>query len=116
MSEVAFIRLTKGMVTQVNLADGIIFIPHKWCASKSAYGFYAKRSKKINGHYRSVYLHREIAGCPKGKQVDHINGDTLDNRRENLRIVDQQKNLSNRKGYKPCQKPPTDQSGSRQKR
>lgn len=46
-----------------------------------------------------VQLHRFIVGATERKQhVDHINHDTLDNRRENLRIVDHATNLQNRKG------------------
>jgi hypothetical protein len=44
------------------------------------------------------YLHRWLMTAPKGKVVDHINHDTLDNRRENLRIVDISTNVFNRKG------------------
>ena len=52
----------------------------------------------------STYLHRLISNAPKGKDVDHINGNTLDNRRVNLRIVTRQQNLMNsrprRNGFK----------------
>ena len=41
-------------------------------------------------------LHRYIMNAPEGMVVDHINGDTLDNRKCNLRICTQQENLMNR--------------------
>lgn len=44
---------------------------------------------------KNVYLHRLIMGFPKGKDVDHINHDCLDNRRSNLRVCTRSENLAN---------------------
>jgi len=46
----------------------------------------------------TVRLHDFIMDCPKGMFVDHINHDTLDNRRCNLRLVECKHNDMNRKG------------------
>lgn len=46
----------------------------------------------------NVYLHRLVMGEPKGKMVDHINGNPLDNRRENLRVTTNSQNQMNSKG------------------
>lgn len=40
-------------------------------------------------------MHREIMKCPKNLEVDHINGNGLDNRKENLRLVNTLQNTSN---------------------
>lgn len=66
----------------------------KWSVFKSRNTFYASRNfqRKI-----TLMMHRIILDCPKGMEVDHINGDGLDNRRENLRIATRQQNSSNRK-------------------
>ncbi len=42
-------------------------------------------------------LHRLLMAAPEGTHVDHINGDQLDNRRNNLRVVTPQLNQVNRK-------------------
>lgn len=53
--------------------------------------------------YPSIGLHRFLLGEPSDKWVDHISGDKLDNRRENLRLCDRQGNARNRfKNLKPA--------------
>lgn len=42
-------------------------------------------------------MHRVIMGAQAGEEVDHINGDALDNRKSNLRIATHSQNQSNRK-------------------
>lgn len=42
-----------------------------------------------------LYMHRVIAGAPKGTIVDHVNGDTLYNVCWNLRVGTQSQNLGN---------------------
>lgn len=44
-----------------------------------------------------IYLHRLIMNAPKNTQVDHINHDTLDNRKINLRICTNAQNQFNQK-------------------
>jgi len=50
-----------------------------------------------SGGKRTVYMHREVAQCPKQFQVDHANGNPLDNRKENLRVCTHEENMRNRK-------------------
>jgi len=45
----------------------------------------------------NAQMHKIIMNPPEGFVIDHINGDTLDNRKENLRVVHQSVNMRNRK-------------------
>lgn len=57
---------------------------HRWCWD----GRYPRRN--VGGY--SIRMHRELLGLGRGdpRQGDHINGDRLDNRRANLRILPSQ--------------------------
>lgn len=57
---------------------------------------YAVRTTGNWPNQRTVYLHREVFG-PTPNQVDHINGDRLDNRRANLRAATHTENVRNRR-------------------
>lgn len=46
---------------------------------------------------RTYLMHREVLDAPKELVVDHRNGDTLDNRKQNLRLCTTAENLCNRK-------------------
>jgi hypothetical protein len=45
----------------------------------------------------SIFLHRHLTGANEGTQVDHRNGNGLDNRRFNIRVVTQSVNQRNRR-------------------
>lgn len=83
------IQLTQGQVTLVDEQDFCWLSQHKWCAqwSPRTKSFYAQRGVYPGG--KKILLHREIMGLKKGdpREVHHVNGDTLDNRRSNLKIV-----------------------------
>ena len=54
-----------------------------------------KTKVQRNKERKVIWLHRLITHCPCDKVVDHRNGDTLDNRRSNLRVVTSNENATN---------------------
>ncbi|MCK4777599.1 MAG: hypothetical protein KAS39_04420 [Actinomycetia bacterium] len=61
-------------------------------------GTYAGKKHGIENGNIHLYLHHAIMGRPfPGFMIDHINHNGMDNRRANLRIVDNRTNLQNRK-------------------
>lgn len=94
--------LTRGKVALIDKEDSPLILQHKWQYSSSS----AKRANTnqeyakttING--KAVKMHRLIINAPEGMDVDHINGNQLDNRKLNLRICSRIENLRNSKKYK----------------
>lgn len=75
--------------------------PNTWNAywNKGTESYYVQGSMIIDGKRTTIQLHRWILGVKdRNKIVDHINHNTLDNTRLNLRIGTHQENQQNRKG------------------
>ena len=88
---VAFIPATNGQFAVVDADDAKSLSKHNWQA-----GWY----ENTGSYYiqnRSGKMHRIVVGAGDGDIVDHINGNTFDNRKSNLRIVDYTQNARNRK-------------------
>jgi hypothetical protein len=88
------IILTKNQITLVDDEDYDFLMQWKWYARASRNGFYATRTDNNTG--QAIWMHKEIIKVPKGKVVDHINRNSLDNQKQNLRICSQQENCFNR--------------------
>jgi len=80
----------------VDASDYDFLTQWKWFVDKDGYAINQKVIKE-NEKKKSkrVAMHRLIMGAPKGMDVDHINGNRLDNSRENLRICTRSQNLYN---------------------
>ena len=74
---------------------------YRWCAryDKTIDGYYIEAWERGKNRKR-LKLHRFVMDCPNDMQVDHINRDTLDNRKINLRICTQAENAQNKSMYK----------------
>ena len=88
------IPLTQGKVTFVD--DDI----YEWVSLQVWYygnNGYATRDHKQNKQRISILLHRLIMNAPEDKEVDHIDGNTLNNNKNNLRWVTITENSMNAK-------------------
>ena len=95
MSKVSHITLSQGKVALVSVQDFEKVNRFKWCASNESKGrrkWYAVRGIWLNQKSARIRMHRFILGLGSGLEdariVNHINDDGLDNRRENLEILD----------------------------
>lgn len=56
---------------------------------------YVARWERRDGHTTAILLHRHLMSPAADEVVDHLNRDTLDNRRANLRVCTQRENIRN---------------------
>ena len=83
---------------KISPQDAELILRYKWritYAGKSQSRLYYASSRERGRNGKWIRMHRLIMGIADGVHVDHINGDGLDNRRENLRIVTAQLNQAN---------------------
>lgn len=87
--ETAFVPLSQGLWAVIDAADAYAVDGRNWYAVKGIGDIrYAATNTPRGAKTRPRQLmHRLILAAPKGAEVDHINGDGLDNRRGNLRLA-----------------------------
>lgn len=93
--------------TIIDEEDFPVLREYKWHLFSSRYGKkYIARGQRIGprkeNKTKAILLHRVIMNPPEDKCIDHINGNPLDNRKENLRICEMKENTRNRKKSNNC--------------
>lgn len=92
------IELSQGKVAIVDDADYGRVSQFKWTASNSGCKWYAIRRPRVSpGKYQMVYMHRfimEVDG--RIPEIDHKDGDGLNNTRANIRACTSTQNKQNR--------------------
>ncbi len=77
---------------------------HKWSATREGRNYYAVRAvkNKKTGRWSTLKMQRQLMQAKKGQEVDHKNGEGLDNQRYNLRFCTGTENKRNRKKPQGC--------------
>jgi hypothetical protein len=89
--EKSYVPLTRGLVSIIDTEDVPLVQGFTWRAASG----YARSHEIVDQNIKTVSMHRLIINAPLGLEVDHINGDKLDNRKINLRLVTRQQNALN---------------------
>ena len=94
------IPLTQDKFTIVDDEDYSRICMFKWCANQSRNTFYAisdsiKQKKKTR-----IIMHRLIMNAQKGVQIDHKDGNGLNNRKNNLRFANSSQQRQNSRTHR----------------
>jgi hypothetical protein len=89
-----FVLASNDIFFQVDLEDLTTVSQYRWTIARFGEGlFYVTTNLKG----KTMYLHRILTGVESSEEVDHINGNGLNNCRSNLRIVSHALNLANQR-------------------
>lgn len=94
------VQLTQGKIALVDDEDYILVSGISWQPNYGPHTYYARGmlSRTLNnGKQKAISMHRLIMDAKPGQQVDHINGNGWDNRRENLRFATNRQNQGNQR-------------------
>lgn len=92
------VTLTKGHFALIDAIDEPRVSSHNWHIRQSCGRFYARTNLPTGCPEKPQVtrdLHTFILTAAPGLEIDHINGDSLDNRRSNLRVVTHSQNMHN---------------------
>lgn len=99
---IGYITLSQWYVATIDAEDVHLIDKWKWSANVhkrkdgSVGKVYAVRLDRANQNENQVRMHRVILCAADGIDVDHIDGDGLNNRRSNLRLATKMQNGRNR--------------------
>lgn len=93
--EIKLIKLTKGQHTIVDAEDYELLTIHKWHVSGKKYKRYVKASIHRFEKRKEMYMHRYLMWAENHEYVDHIDGNPLNNQKNNLRKCTNSQNMAN---------------------
>lgn len=83
---------TNGYEILVDPIDVVRLLPFNWSVLATGY---VAHSYTVNRQTYVIYMHRLISLPPPGMEVDHVNGNRIDNRKRNLRWATRAQNATN---------------------
>lgn len=86
------IELTQGFTTTVDDEDYKNLSYFKWYALRGEKGVYAARRNVRGQSPKIILMHRFLTEAPEGMEVDHIDNNSLNNTRSNLRLATKSQN------------------------
>jgi hypothetical protein len=90
------IKIVGGLYAIIDDIDFDFLNQFTWYIRKSKNVMYAKAIVLIDGSLKHIDMHRMIIkNLDTTKEIDHHNGDGLDNRRNNLRVCTHSQNIMN---------------------
>lgn len=99
--EVVTIYLNDGYFTKIHIKDINLISSLKWRAAVRPRSVYAIANLRIaKGLFKTVYMHRIILSAPPNVQVDHKDGDGLNNMPSNIRLATVSQNQMNMRKHK----------------
>lgn len=102
--DTSFVVMCHGIEAVIDTADLPFIRQFVWTptfAKPIGHSYTITRVRDDSGQAHTKYMHRLILDAPSGMVVDHINHNSLDNRRSNLRVCTHSENMYNRKGTDP---------------
>lgn len=85
VGDISFVPLTRGYEAIIDAADAALVEGRNWRAWLRGNHVYAASTASVDGRQVDLILHRLLLQPPPGLVVDHIDGNTLNCRRSNLR-------------------------------
>ncbi len=92
----AYVPLTKGYEAVIDADDVDLVGKYNWCAILDGRSVYAFR-RGPSPERLTIRMHRFLMGDPDGLDIDHQDGDGLNNRRGNLRYATKSQNSQNQR-------------------
>lgn len=92
--DIAYITLTRGFESVIDVEDVALVAGYRWTVlinARSGHA-YAVRFEKA----KCILMHRVLLDAPSDRQVDHEDGDGLNNRRKNIRLATPTQNQANK--------------------